>query len=260
MSSPIPELDSPQPVQKKTNVKDKLKKKKSSQQISAPGTAVQGKNEGTNPNWAYKPPEGSILLNNGDDDDLDWDALNKDDNLELWLIRVPDTVKSKYLNGLKVDLPSSSKCSKIGNITSKNAVHDLYSIGEGENDLIGGEELRDISCLVPRTPKPIARHIVVSAHESSVAQTQTGPHSATISQNPPRHSYPKDVLKHCFMPYGSRKADIQVGVSDGRSTGQEESLEKGAIPSDGNLKTSKSKKRKVESETPKRTKKAKTVS
>ncbi|EGO21940.1 hypothetical protein SERLADRAFT_441157 [Serpula lacrymans var. lacrymans S7.9] len=250
MSSPIPELDSPQPVQKKTNVKDKLKKKKSSQQISAPGTAVQGKNEGTNPNWAYKPPEGSILLNNGDDDDLDWDALNKDDNLELWLIRVPDTVKSKYLNGLKVDLPSSSKW-------------------EGENDLIGGEELRDISCLVPRSkkrgklyaaPKPIARHIVVSAHESSVAQTQTGPHSATISQNPPRHSYPKDVLKHCFMPYGSRKADIQVGVSDGRSTGQEESLEKGAIPSDGNLKTSKSKKRKVESETPKRTKKAKTVS
>lgn len=53
------------------------------------------KNEGTNPDWAYKPPEGAKLLDAPEDtDDFDWDALEDDEDIELWIMRVPEGVRS----------------------------------------------------------------------------------------------------------------------------------------------------------------------
>ena len=54
----------------------------------------QGKNEGTDLNWAFAPPPGSTLLEEEDADagELDWDKINDDEDLELCLIRVPDSV------------------------------------------------------------------------------------------------------------------------------------------------------------------------
>lgn len=58
--------------------------------------------------------------------------------------------------------------------------------------------------------KPFAHHLLISAQ--SVVPTpcspSTGDPQASIStgppyKNPPRQSYPKEVLKHQFMPYGS---------------------------------------------------------
>lgn len=58
--------------------------------------------------------------------------------------------------------------------------------------------------------KPFAHHLLVSAQ--SVVPTPSAPSAgdpqASIStgppyKNPPRQSYPKEVLKHRFMPYGS---------------------------------------------------------
>jgi DNA-directed RNA polymerase I subunit RPA34.5 len=58
--------------------------------------------------------------------------------------------------------------------------------------------------------KPFAHHLLLSAQ--SVVPTpcapSTGDPQASIStgppyKNPPRQSYPKEVLKHQFMPYGS---------------------------------------------------------
>lgn len=113
---------------------------------------------------------------------------------------------------------------------------------EDDNDGadVGGEEIKSLSCLLPRkskngnlypgktvsskkkektprsfhdliyfdllklttlllAPRPIARHLVVSAQ--AAAPTPSVPiHPYT---QPPRESYPKEVLTHSFKPYGS---------------------------------------------------------
>lgn len=53
-------------------------------------------------------------------------------------------------------------------------------------------------------PKPFARHLLISA-QSVVPTPCTSSSSADapLYKNPPRQSYPKEVLKHQFMPYGS---------------------------------------------------------
>jgi hypothetical protein len=86
-SSPEPEISS---VNSAKNSKDKGKKKKST-------LTEHGKIEGTDPNWAYKPPQGVVLLDRViDSGEFDWDAVNNNDDLELWLIRVPDGVSIPF--------------------------------------------------------------------------------------------------------------------------------------------------------------------
>lgn len=54
--------------------------------------------------------------------------------------------------------------------------------------------------------KPFARHIVVSAQavQPSVEASSETPSGTIVKhKNPPRQCYPKEVLKHRFMPYGS---------------------------------------------------------
>ena len=70
---------------KKTSKKSKDKAKKKS-------STGQGKNEGIDQNWAYKPPAGAVLIEEDvDAGEFDWDKVNVDD-VELWLIRVPESV------------------------------------------------------------------------------------------------------------------------------------------------------------------------
>jgi len=57
-------------------------------------SAEQAKNEGVDPNWKYAPPSGAVLVSCKDEDagEFDWDAINNDDDVELWLIRIPNSV------------------------------------------------------------------------------------------------------------------------------------------------------------------------
>jgi len=50
-------------------------------------------------------------------------------------------------------------------------------------------------------PKPIARHLVLAAQP--VKPTPKTNNSTESFKNPQRPSYPKELLKHRFMPYGS---------------------------------------------------------
>lgn len=51
------------------------------------------RNEGEDLTWAYQPPEGTEALENPTTlGDFDWDTFEKNEDLDLWLIRVPDTV------------------------------------------------------------------------------------------------------------------------------------------------------------------------
>ena len=53
----------------------------------------QGKSEGIDLNWAFAPPPGFTLLEeDADAGDFDWDKINDDEDLELCLIRLPDSV------------------------------------------------------------------------------------------------------------------------------------------------------------------------
>ena len=80
-------------VQKKSH--DKGKKKDKSQQPSVVVTP-HGKNEGTDTDWAYKPPKGAVLASYaGDAGEFDWDALKNNEDVELWIVRVPDGVRTR---------------------------------------------------------------------------------------------------------------------------------------------------------------------
>ncbi|KAF7799701.1 hypothetical protein EIP86_010943 [Pleurotus ostreatoroseus] len=220
-------------VQKKSH--DKGKKKDKSQQPSVVVTP-HGKNEGTDTDWAYKPPKGAVLASYaGDAGEFDWDALKNNEDVELWIVRVPDGVKAKHLQGLKLDTPSSSKTARIGSLSRKHAAYDVWSLGEDSNDLVGAEESKNFSCILPRkkkggklytgallvdwqgldpnprcdllAPEITTRHIVLSARpdtpSSAKPTTEDDDMSWSTLQNPPRPAYPKELLKHRFMPYGS---------------------------------------------------------
>ncbi|KAF9480892.1 hypothetical protein BDN70DRAFT_856166 [Pholiota conissans] len=172
-------------------------------------TTDAGKNEGVDLNWAYAPPSDRVCITEDvDAEEFDWDAVKNDDDVELWLIRVPDSVKPKYLENIKVDIPSSSKSARIGTLTRKHMSYDIWSVGDDADNLpTGGEEIKSLSCLLPRkgkkgalypAPKPIARHIVVSAQP--VKPTLA---TSIVHQNPARFAYPEEVLKHRYVPYNS---------------------------------------------------------
>ncbi|KAI6017438.1 hypothetical protein EDC04DRAFT_3144368 [Pisolithus marmoratus] len=263
MSSPEPPTATASESAKK---KDKSSKKKKTK--AAPVAITEpGKNEGDNPHWAYKPPPGAILLDHTvDPGPFEWDTIRNNDDLELWLIRIPDSIKANHLDGLEIDQPVSPRTARVGSLTRKNAAYDIWSAGDDETDLIGGEELRSLSCLLPRkkrkgklciAPKNIARHIIISVQQATPTAPETQP---IIHQNPPRPSYPKEVLKHQFVPYGARS---QLSLATEESMEVESSVLPDTVPEEPReeapqvMEESKGRKRKKEGESPKKSKKHK---
>lgn len=158
--SPTPQI---LPKKKKSGAKDKGKQK---------AALVPARSEGVDPHWTYAPPSGSVLVDNTETDagGFDWDAVNDNDDVELWLIRIPDAVcgtfkllrmveiefcqvKPKHLENLKIDLPTSSTSACIGTLERKQTSYDIWSVGDDDNQPIGGEEIKGISCLLPRKSK-----------------------------------------------------------------------------------------------------------
>jgi hypothetical protein len=88
-SSPEPEISSSKAP---NSSKNKSKEKDKPAQPAVVHTP-HGKNEGTNPDWAYKPPTGSKLVDGELDEDFDWGSLKDSEDLELWIVRVPEGVR-----------------------------------------------------------------------------------------------------------------------------------------------------------------------
>lgn len=83
------------PAAKKSSAQKSKSKELATDTTEAPS---EPKYEGTNTGWDYKPPKGAVLANHDvDAEEFDYDALKGDENLELWLIRVPNAVR---LHGL----------------------------------------------------------------------------------------------------------------------------------------------------------------
>jgi hypothetical protein len=171
----MPSSSSPEPQvipvrRKEKKIKDKGKKKPNSKFVPE-----RSKNEGSNPHWAYEPPSDAVLVDhNIDASEFDWDAIRDDDDTELWLVRIPDgvsvpryfsfsrsndqpflfvQVKPKYLEGVDIECPSSGKSERVGTLVRKYATYDIWSIGEDDDQPIGGEEIKGLSPLLPRKRK-----------------------------------------------------------------------------------------------------------
>ncbi|KAJ8508169.1 hypothetical protein ONZ45_g9529 [Pleurotus djamor] len=192
-----------------------------------PNGPSSSKDEGNSP---FQPPPKAVLLDHTDfnDDDFDWDAVAANDDCEVWLIRIPDGVKPKYLENLKIELPpTTSRSTKVGTLNRKLANYDVWSIGDGHAERddadasIVGEEIRNLTCLLPRkgkqgqlyqSPKPITRRLVVAAQP--VTPSLADAPAPVLYQNPPRQSYPKELLRHRFMPFGSEVTEITEQQAD----------------------------------------------
>ncbi|KAF8549808.1 hypothetical protein OG21DRAFT_1420722 [Imleria badia] len=269
--------------QKTQSKKNKKQTQKKQSRLTPVAEAAHAKNEGDDPHWAYAPPEGAVLLDHSVDvGPFEWEALKDDEDTEIWLVRVPDTVRPKHLQGLDIDpASSSSRTARIGCLTRKSASYDVWSIGhdhdhadadandEGAEDAVAGaEELRGLACLLPRkrkhgklylAPKQVSRHIVVSTRPSIATPDDA---ERVVYQNPPRRAYPKDVLTHAFVPYGARSEqsretrseDVSMDVEDIEATRDAAPTDHPAKPP----KESKAKKRKGDGDpTPKKSKKHK---
>jgi len=281
MSSSEP---SPEPVlaSKKTK-KSKDSTKKKSKKSAAFVSEDAGLDEGTDPELALKPPSGAVLVDHsGDFGDFDWDKVNDDENLELWLIRVPDGLKTKYLHDLRLDIPSSSKTMRVGHIDRKTTTFDVWSLGEDQVEAVGGEELKGFTCLLPRrrkggklyqAPKPVARHLVISARPSLPTPDPSAESSGSspIYKNPPRPRIPPELLKHRFMPLGS---EVSVGdapevmeVDEVEQVTAEKATAQGSaaktttsvVPTVGDPEGTRKKRRKVDVDPPRKSKKTKTT-
>lgn len=94
-----------QPVNEKKESKVKSKKKSTSSKV----VAEHGKVEGTNSDWDYIPPEGTVLVDHRVDcEDFDWDAVEDNADLELWLVRVPEVVSLFTITFIYIVLMSYS--------------------------------------------------------------------------------------------------------------------------------------------------------
>ncbi|KAF8643581.1 hypothetical protein AX16_008969 [Volvariella volvacea WC 439] len=172
-------------------------------------------------------PEAAGSVNNGDNERpaqssvegpgvFDWDAVNEDEDSELWMIRVPtDMIQPTHLQDLAFTLPPAQEASSSKGRTA---------LSRYDSPLTLPPNWRLSTSIDVVAPKPIARHIVVSARPpiptrptpssnfplddlDITKQTASSENSHILAgpshTNPKRYSHPDELLKHRFMPYGS---------------------------------------------------------
>ncbi|KAJ3570327.1 hypothetical protein NP233_g4478 [Leucocoprinus birnbaumii] len=231
-----------------TSTKHKKAKTKEPKPTTSENSGTpSGKNEGIDQSWAFQPPQGAKLITtNEDNGDFDWEAVKEDDDVEIWVMRVPDNVKPKHLEGLSLDLSGTSGVTnQIGSLKRKHTTYDIWSLGEAADEdklvdastIVGGEEIKSISCLLPRkskkgklylAPKPISRHLILSARPPEPSTSENVGSSTMQHKNPPRQKYPPEVLKHRFMPYGSLSG-LDYHHTDGPSEAEVQKREDGDV-------------------------------
>ena len=62
----------------------------------------------------------------------------------------------KYLDNLQLQKPISSVSpgsGLVGTLKRKHTTFDIWSVGDSDDQPVGGEELKGLSCLLPRKKK-----------------------------------------------------------------------------------------------------------
>ena len=70
-------------------------------------------------------------------------------------------------------MPSSSKTARIGSLARKHTKYDVWSLGDDGNDLVGAEESKNFSCILPRKKKDGKLYIGTLPVESQGVVTLT---------------------------------------------------------------------------------------
>ncbi|KAG8927635.1 hypothetical protein FRC01_007142 [Tulasnella sp. 417] len=164
------------------------------------------------PSSKWKPPRGYAKVNVDSSEQgkiFDYDTIKNDPNLEIWVMRMPLTIKPKHLENLAIQMPanpSTSSAQSIGVIDRKDKHYDIHLLPSQSDALppsgdhsatetsgLGeAAELRSLSVLLPRSKS----NSLVLDH-----QLYTGP--------PAPRPQPLDKLVHAFRPIGSLAAPPQ---------------------------------------------------
>jgi hypothetical protein len=89
-SSPEPNVI---PIEVKS--KSKSKRRKKAKDLQPEEIESENSRNSEDPHWAYEPPEDAELIDcDGEFGEFEWDTVNRDKDMELWLIRIPNGVSS----------------------------------------------------------------------------------------------------------------------------------------------------------------------
>ncbi|KAI0261733.1 hypothetical protein BC834DRAFT_972479 [Gloeopeniophorella convolvens] len=169
--------------------------------------------------------------------EFDYDSV-KSSGAELWLVRIPASIKPKYLQEMEV----ASHMGLAGSLQRKATAYDVWT--RSPQDPVAWEGRRNS----PGSPTPVTRHVVLTARPPQPhAPDAAG--SAVLRQNPPREAYPESVLKHRFRPYGD----------PGDAPSDADAMDVEAEVDEARPKEKEKRKRKGETDSPKKAKKAKTA-
>lgn len=112
-------------MSKVASTSTKHKKDKSKKQKSLASTTTipdAGKNEGADQNWAFQPPPGvKPISTNEDNGEFDWDAVKEDEDVEVWVMRVPENVRPAFhLSHIRFDSDLFDSLNRLNQSTSKD--------------------------------------------------------------------------------------------------------------------------------------------
>ncbi|CAE7197195.1 unnamed protein product [Rhizoctonia solani] len=189
---------------------------------------AQGKNEGA-VDLSYKPPKSMKKLTSLDDEAIDagfeWDTLHSNPDIDVWAVRIPAGLKPADLAGLKIKLPSGNSTSITGTFKKGDSTYKLQSVDE--EDTFGGEEMQNLSCLVPKRedegalyaiPRPL-KGLILTREDPSPAPPLSAPPCQPVRQ-------PLDRLKHSFAPIGSQHVSTSPPTMDVDQPAEAESPKK----------------------------------
>ncbi|GAA6026966.1 hypothetical protein JCM8097_006001 [Rhodosporidiobolus ruineniae] len=222
--SPAPSASSESPSSSSDASDNESSSSSSSRSSSASPAPEQPKINRVDPSTQrYTPPSGLKAVKvSAANDELDWDAINGDKDLELWAVRVPAGLRAKHLDGLTLTLPSDKAVTDplqpVGHISTKKGgdyAAYLSSVGgpssnkrrrDGEeaeeSEAPGAGELKSLVPLLPRkskdnklfqAPRPISHTLTlqrslpasVLSSAASLTSLNAGHSTLIISQPSP---------------------------------------------------------------------------
>lgn len=80
---------------------------------------IEARNEGVEPTWEYKPPAKFTSVHDTKDLDFefgefDWDEVKKEEGVELWLVRVPESVSLSSFKYLRRHEARPTRPTRVG--------------------------------------------------------------------------------------------------------------------------------------------------
>ncbi|GAA5978399.1 hypothetical protein JCM5350_001152 [Sporobolomyces pararoseus] len=162
----------------------------------------------------YTPPFGfKLARDSGNKSEIDWDAINADQDLQLWAVRVPAGLKAKHLDKMTIQLPDSSiqtPLQPVATFTASKTEYNAYlstpstsseskrKHNEKEsNDEVEKTEMDDMLPLLPKksagnklfqAPRPISKTLTIRrAPPAAVADLPSAArfkHSTLIESQP----------------------------------------------------------------------------